>query len=105
MNDASFALFGSAVIVVLWLIYWRLGDIKTELQRENIKLEKIKDLQLNPRTRIGGPIAVQSGPVTQEQQLKKLGRASAARRVVVGGDPDSQLNHDLNNAVEEDDNA
>lgn len=65
------------------------------------RLDDIFRAQINPRTRIGGPVAIQSGAVSEEQELERLGRASHGRRIVVGGDDDSQLNKDLAIATRE----
>lgn len=43
--------------------------------------------------------SMQSGATTDEQRLTRLGRASAARRVVVGGELDSQLYQDLDHSL------
>jgi hypothetical protein len=63
---------------------------------------ELKRLSLNPRTRIS-TIETQSGPVSEEKSGRRLGRASAAHRVVVGGDPDTQLYMDLNRTPKKDD--
>jgi len=63
--------------------------ILLELRSQSYSLAKIKQFQLNPRTRIA-TTSVQSGPVNPEQEGARLGRASKARRVVVGGDPSSE---------------
>lgn len=57
-------------------------------------LRDIRQFQINPRTRMS-TVQMRSGPVTEEKQVERLGRASTARRVVVGGDPDSQLHGNL----------
>lgn len=82
---------------LLCAILWKLSDVLSYERESYTELQTIKRHQLNPRTRIGGPIAVQSGEVSEEQHLARLGRASSARRIVVGGDHDSQLNNDLAN--------
>jgi hypothetical protein len=41
------------------------------------------------------PAAVQSGPVTNEQVMARLGRSTMSRRIVVGGDAESPLNTNL----------
>jgi hypothetical protein len=56
--------------------------------------QDLKRLSLNPRTRTT-QASFQSGATSLEQGLTRLGRASAARRVVVGGDEDSQLYMDM----------
>lgn len=63
--------------------------ILLELRSQSYDLTKIRQFQVNPRTRIS-TTSVQSGPVSPEQEGARLGRASRARRVVVGGDPDSE---------------
>lgn len=94
---------GLLILILLMVIVVVIGvdNLRRETQRVGDLLEEIKGLQLNPRTRIG-TLAPRSGAVSQEQELTKLGRASAARRVVVGGDPDSRLNTDLTTTLKED---
>src|SRR6478609_1129469 len=100
MHNATITLGLLAIVVVLWLIYWKLRDIHAELTREGNTLDDIFRAQLNPRTRIGGPVKVQSGAVSDEQKLEELGRLSRGKRIVVGGDDDSQLNRDLTTTTE-----
>lgn len=57
-------------------------------------IHEIQELRLKSRARVG-QTGIQSGAVTQEQKLRRLGRASVGRRIVVGGDDDSQLKKDL----------
>jgi len=65
-----------------------------------VNTEEVRTLRLDSRTRIS-EYSVRSGAVTEEQQLRRLGRASVGRRVVVGGDPNSQLTKDLKTMEEE----
>lgn len=95
MTQATIILGLLANVALLWMIYWRLGDILRAEQRNRIELCKLVKGSLNPRTRIG-TLAPQSGATSVEQKLSKLGRASAARRVVVGGDSDSELHKQMN---------
>lgn len=49
---------------------------------------EVRELRLTSRTRVSQAL-VRTGPVSEEAQLTRLGHASAARRVVVGGDDES----------------
>lgn len=51
--------------------------------------QEIKELRLTSRTRVR-QAGVQSGPVSDEQVLSRLGRVSVGRRVVVGGEDGSE---------------
>lgn len=55
---------------------------------------EMRELRLTSRARIS-QTKVRSGAVTDEETLVRLGRASKAKRVVVGGDPDSNLHTNL----------
>jgi hypothetical protein len=55
---------------------------------------EVRNLRLASRTRVR-PAAVQSGPVTNEQVMARLGRSTMSRRIVVGGDAESPLNTNL----------
>lgn len=83
------------MLTALVVCAWALANSLQLLREMEETMRRLVTLSLNPRTRLGH-IAPQSGPVSREQTLSRLGRASAARRVVVGGDDDSQLYHDLN---------
>lgn len=92
------------ITVILAVITIQLVKLRHEdVPYVGARLDDIFRAQINPRTRIGGPIKVQSGAVSDEQKLERLGRASTAigRRIVVGGDDDSQLNKDLTTSVKE----
>lgn len=54
----------------------------------DLQTEEIRSLRLQSRARVA-QASVQSGEVSEEQRLMRLGRASESRRVVVGGDDDS----------------
>lgn len=83
------------VAVVLSVLVLRLSkDV-----RDNTA--ETRELRLMSRTRIS-TISTQSGATTEEQILRRLGRASTGRRIVVGGDRDSQLHKDLTTAEERD---
>ena len=72
-------------------------------ERNNGLLQEILKNQLNPRTRIS-QIEVQSGPVSELKMAKRVGRATHSKRVVVGGEPEAELNVRMNrpNAGDED---
>lgn len=95
-----FSILISLVLVVCVGILLRLGDL-VKATKDNT--HEVEELRLTSRARISR-VGIQSGAVTQEQKLQRLGRASIGRRIVVGGDDDSQLNHDLTVSVEKDDN-
>lgn len=88
----------AVICALLGGVFWRLGDVLAYQRDIRTEVRKLVRLSLNPRTRIS-QIAPQSGATTEEQVLSRLGRASAARRVVVGGDSDSKLNLDLDRSV------
>lgn len=71
-----------------------IARVRDDIYELSGKLDQLTTLSLNPRTRIG-QATMQSGPVTEEQQLERLSRASVARRVVVGGDDDSVQKQNL----------
>lgn len=58
--------------------------------------EEVQSLRVTSRTRVSTLVA--DTPESKEiRTLRRLGRASVGRRVVVGGDDDSQLNRNLEN--------
>lgn len=69
-------------------------NILLTLERCEKRLSEIVQHQLNPRTRIS-TIGVQSGPITDDQTAARVGRATSSRRVIVGGDPESELSQSL----------
>lgn len=85
------------LIVVLAVAVFYLRRLITTI---GVNTEEVRTLRLDSRTRIS-EYSVRSGAVTEEQQLRRLGRASVGRRVVVGGDPNSQLTKDLKTMEEE----
>lgn len=87
------------IFVMVWMVVDRLEDLK-EVTRGTT--DEVRDLRLKARTRIS-EYGVQSGEVSHEQHMKRLGRASFGRRVVVGGDDDSQQKQDLRLSVEDPD--
>ena len=84
-------LLGVLNLVAMLVVLARLSDLMVYARATKREVAGIKT---TVRTR-QSVLSVSSGPVTKEQQLTKLGRASSARRVVVGGDPDSELNGSL----------
>lgn len=92
------------ILGMMWWIAQQLNDLLEYTLETQRQTSRLVELSLNPRTRIG-TIAPRSGVETKEKQLSKLGRASSARRVVVGGDPNSQLNSDLNQGTQEDEDG
>lgn len=81
------------ISVCLILLYRNHAMDEVKAQTTEV-LREVKALKLQNRTRIR-QASTRTGAVTEEQQLRRLGRASAARRVVVGGDGDSDLNKAL----------
>lgn len=88
-------------ILLLAVICVQLVKLNTVGAAERDRLDDIFRAQLNPRTRIGGPFAIQSGAVSEDQEVQRLGRATVGRRIVVGGDDDSQLKRDLTTQLQE----
>jgi hypothetical protein len=74
-----------AVLVGALFIVFGVNPLRQDTKEMNRKLDQLMALSLNPRTRIG-QASVQSGAPTEEQELRRLGRASVAKRVVVGGE-------------------
>jgi hypothetical protein len=66
----------------LLVVDFRVREAFNELTSE------VRELRLRSRTRIT-QAAVRTGPITEEAQLTRLGHASAARRVVVGGEDEA----------------
>lgn len=85
MLIAAISILGTLICVLLGLI---LSELRHGTSVNQRVANELTELRLTARTRIRD-YGVQSGEVSQEQQLERLGRASAARRVVVGGDDDS----------------
>lgn len=69
-----------------------------------VNTEETRQLRLNSRSRIT-TAAVRTGADGEEQhlrQMRRLGRATRAKRIVVGGDPDSEQYAALNRTVRDD---
>lgn len=79
-----------AVFVGALFIVFGVNPLRQDTKDMNKKIDKLLALSLNPRTRIG-QASMQSGAITEEQELKRLGRTSQAKRVVVGGDDESPM--------------
>jgi hypothetical protein len=98
MND----FFGTALLVILmangaalgW-VGWKLSDLLAYARQTQTDVSTVR-LKLSTRV---SRVSMQSGAVSDEQQLQRLGRASVGRRIVVGGDDDSQLNRDLTTSL------
>ena len=88
----------AAAVILLGLIFGALmllAYLLTQVNRSNLDVvTELRELRLHYRTRIA-QASVQSGAVSDEQKLERLGRASAARRVVVGGDDASVQKQNL----------
>jgi hypothetical protein len=84
-------ILGIAILALLSVIAVRLDRLGDVLEANT---QEVRELRLTSRTRIRD-YSVQSGEVSAEQSLTRLGRASAAQRVVFGGDDDSDLHQDL----------
>lgn len=76
-------------------------NLRSDVDKVDRRVEK---LRLTRRTRQNKAV-MRDGAVSPERQLVRLGRASKGRRVVVGGDPDSQLALDLWKGVPHDDDG
>lgn len=62
--------------------------------------DETRELRLTSRAKVS-TAAVRNQPMSEEQKLVRLGRSSRAKRVVVGGDPDSELHTNLGKSLEE----
>ena len=74
------------ILLVLLALISRIDDLVRATRRNTSEVRK---LRLKSRARVR-QASVQSGPVSHEQQMERLGRASVGRRVVVGGDDDAR---------------
>jgi hypothetical protein len=81
----------TALLVLIVVAIWRLNVLIDSVQQNT---DSTENLRLTSRTRIN-EASIQSGPVTLEQQMTRLGRASVGRRVVYGGEAEAPLNVDL----------
>jgi hypothetical protein len=61
-------------------------------------IQETRTLRLISRTRVK-TISVRNGPVTEESRIRRLGRSSAAKRIVYGGDPESPLHTNLSRSL------
>lgn len=86
----------AALLAVLVALVYVLRDI----HRSEEKLDKLTSLSLNPRTRFS-QASMQSGATVPEQELQRLAHASRAKRVVVGGDEDSEQYRQLGQGIRE----
>lgn len=91
MLTALLLLVGIANVAVLGWVGWQLKEILAHVRKTGHEVSEAKTFF---RSRVSRA-SMQSGATSPERELTRLGRASAARRVVVGGDPDSQLHADL----------
>lgn len=86
--------------IALSLMVWACTRNIVEAITENT--EELRNLRLKSRVRIN-TASMQSGAKTDEQALARMGRATFGKRVVVGGDQDSELHTGLSRAVSHDD--
>lgn len=75
------------ILVGLLAVVGVLLDIKRGIL-DNVA--EVRELRLTSRTRVA-KASVATGVADGEAQLRRLGRVSQSRRVVFGGDDDSQL--------------
>lgn len=82
--------------LILFVLVLGLNNIRDEL-------EKIHEAQLNPRTRVGSARPTPAEPRQGERSYTppNVGRVQA-RRTVVGGEPDSELNQQLSQSAKRD---
>lgn len=75
-----------------------LAQVGVEVRRLRRALETQTEatdkLRLDSRARVR-TMSVRSGPATEERMLRRLGRATRGKRVVVGGEIDSLLHTSL----------
>lgn len=72
-----------------------LRGIRRATEKQNMTLD---NLRLRTRTR-QADLATRLKPETEEDVLTRVGRTTRAKRVVVGGDPDSELNQQMNRGL------
>lgn len=91
------------VLVVAALLYdsYNVRQLRVSVDKNTAET---RELRLKSRARVA-QAGVQSGPRSQEQEMKRLSRASAGRRIVVGGDDDSEQKQNLMRGVENEDTA
>ena len=76
-------------------VAWVLSDVR-QYQRETFReVMRIKRTRRTRQTRA----SMRNGVETQEHKLVELGRATQGKRVVVGGDPESELYQALSRRV------
>ena len=88
------ALLAGILGVLVWLGV-EIRGLRLEVLSHTEATEK---LRLDSRARVR-TLSVQSGPVTDDQRLRRLGRSTRAKRVVVGGEVDSPLHTNLSKQV------
>lgn len=82
------------LIAILGVLMVMLGVLFDMRRSAYDTVTEVRDLRLTSRTRVSRA-SVQSGVADPERKLVRLGRATKSRRVVVGGDGDSDLNRVL----------
>lgn len=90
------------IALVLVVILCLLAALLDQAQVHTKTLGEIRQFQMNPRTRMKRA-RMRNKPRVIEDDLEKVGRIAAPRRVVVGGEPSSEQHHRLSRttAVEE----
>lgn len=99
----------TAIVILLILIFLALVVLILGVRNLRFDIGDVVDgvtqtnkLMLNPRTR-QSVAAMQSGATDEIQEGRALGRASVAKRVVVGGEDDSQQKRALQGQIGIDD--
>lgn len=90
-------------LIALLIVMIGIVRVRDEIHELNQKLDKLTKLSLNPRTRIA-QATMQSGARVPEQDLKQLAHTSRAKRVVVGGDEDSEQYRQLSRGIRQEEN-
>lgn len=90
-----------ALVAIVLLLVRLIGRVDEVDRHAQLTWEEVRNLRLKSRARVS-EYGVQSGEVTQEQQLRRLGRSSFGRRIVVGGDDDSEQKQNLRISGEDD---
>ena len=90
------------IIILLVMILWALTVLIGETRLNWQKLNAIESHQLNPRTRIS-QARMDNTPDDEIKQGRRAGQVSRGKRIVVGGDPDSELHRSLTRGVEAED--
>lgn len=85
-------------IALLTMLVWVVVEIRRLVVTFKVLTQSVDHLRLTSRARIS-TTSMQSGEVTDEQKLTRMGRSTYGKRVVVGGDEESPLHTNLSRTV------